>query len=140
MRVPAWMIFGLLLAILIMDLTTIMVVRSRILSSAELALDAALVGGVNQGDILVGRVFIDEVAGFELARSYFKRNMSLNENLENNFLKKTVFRIDISQREDKPKAVAEISTVITAISTKVLGLEGVPITVRGTRYWVSKYK
>ena len=140
MRVPVWMIFGLLLVILIMDLTTIMVVRSRILSAAELALDAALVGGVNQEDVFVGRLFIDEAAGFDLAQSYFKKNMGLNENLENNFLKKTVFRIDFSQNADKPKVIAEISTIITAVSTKVLGLEGVPVTVRGTRYYVSKYK
>lgn len=134
------MIFGLLLAMIIMDLTTIMVVRSRMLSSAELALDAALVGGIHQEDILRGKMYIDEDEGINLARSYFKSNLSLDENLENSFLKKTVFKINFSQNEAKPQAKAEISTIITAMSTKVLGLEGVPITVRGTRYYVSKFK
>jgi len=81
------MIFGLLLAMLIMDLTTFMVVRSRILSSTELALDAALVGGIHQEDIMRGKMYIDEYAGIDLARSYFKSNMSLNEILEKRFCK-----------------------------------------------------
>lgn len=140
MRVPFWMIFGFLLAILLMDLTTVMVVRSRIHNSAELALDAALVGGLSEKDFALGRMSIDEAAGAALARTYFKTNMGLNEQLESPLLKNTSFRVEFRQNAEKPQAKAEISAVVPALSTKVLGLEGVPITVRGTRYFVSKYK
>jgi len=140
MKSPGWMIFCLLLVILLMAIPTILVVRSRVLDSAELALDAALVGGIIQQDTARGRISLDERAGYDLARSYFKKNMSLNESLESNLLKKTKIQITFSQNEKRPQAQAQISTVVTALSTKVLGLEGVPITVRGTRYYVSKYK
>lgn len=140
MRVPIWMVFSLLLTMLLMDISTILVVRSHLLSSAELALDAALVGGIIQQDAARGRIMIDESAGLELARSYLKRNMGLDENLENGLLKKTNLQINFTQNGEKPSVQAQISSVITALSTKVLGLEGVPVTVRGTRYYVSKYK
>lgn len=140
MRVPAWMILGLLLAMIMMDLTTILLVRSRVINAAELALDAALVGGIYLTDRGRGELFIDEAAGYNLACSYFKSNLNLNSNLENAFLKNTKLEIEINQNSNKPHAKARVSTVITAACTKLLGIEGVPIEVGGTRNYVSKFK
>ncbi len=140
MKVPAWMMFGLLLAMLLMDVTTIMVVRSHMLRATEMALDAALVGGVNQSDRGRGRLYIDEGKGYDLAYTYFKSSLQLDSNLENNFLKKTRLRIQFIQNGEKPKVTAEVSTVVTAMTTKILGLEGVPVTVRGNRNYVGKFK
>lgn len=134
------MILGFILAMLLMDITTILTVRSKVIIAAELALDAALVGGVYQTDKGRGELYIDEEAGNRLARSYFKSNLKLNSNLENTFLKRTEIKIEFTQNSNKPQAKAEVSTVITALSTKILGLEGVPIEIGGTRNYIGTYK
>ncbi len=134
------MILGLILALLIMDLTTILTVRSRVIIATEMALDAALVGGVNLSDRGRGEIYIDEEAGKNLARSYFKSNLNLNNNLENSFLKKTKLTIQFSQNGNRPQARAEVSTYITAICPKIVGLEGVPIEIGGTRNYINTFK
>jgi len=140
MKVPAWMIFGLLISILIMDITKVMMVRSRIINTVEHSLDAALVGGVNLENEFNGRLYIDESKGTNYALTLLKSGLKLNDQLENNNLKDTTFQVSYIQDSERPKVSAEISTVITALSTKVVGLEGVPITIRKTQYHLGKFK
>lgn len=140
MRVAAWMIFSLLISILIMDITIVYTVRGKIIQSADMALDAALVGGLLESEIKTGRSFVDEDRGYSFAIKYFKENMNLDSNLENEFLKGTRFDLTFEQNGLKPKATVHIKTVIKAMSPKVIGLEGIPIVISKTQYHISNYK
>lgn len=140
MRVPAWMIFGLLITIFIMDITSVLMVRGKIIRAADMALDAALVGGLIEYDAKEGKSIIDEDSGYTLALSYFKKNMNLNNNLENEFLKNTKFDLQFEQDGEKPKANVQVRTTIKTMSTRVVGLDGVPVTIKKTQYHISNYK
>lgn len=140
MRVPVWMIFGLLISILIMDVSKVMLVRSKIISTVEHSLDAALVGGLNLDDEFKGKLFIDEAKGNQYALMHLKSGLKLNDQLENSNLKKTTFYVTYEQNEDRPRVSAQLTTVITAMSPKILGLDGVPITIRKTQYHLGQYK
>lgn len=115
-------------------------VRVKLIQSADIALDAALIGGLSEYDAKNGRSFIDEYKGYNLAAIYFRNNMKLDMNLENEYIKNIEFDVDFYQNGLKPKATVHIRSVIKAISPKVVGLDGIPITIRKTRYYVSNYK
>ena len=117
-----------------------MVVRAKIITTVEQSLDAALVGGIMQSDKLRGRLYVDEYQGQCLARQFFKEGLKLNNQLENDNLKDTSFRVTFQQNEEQPKISAEVSTVITAMSPKALGLDGLPIRIRKTQYQLGKFK
>lgn len=133
MRVPAWMIFALLVSILIMDFTTAFVIRNKIITASEQALDAAIVGAISERTAL-GELVVNESEGYSLARSYFKKNLNLNSNLENQYMKNTTFELTFVQDKENPEASVLVKTVITAVSPKVLGLEGMPITISKKMY------
>ncbi len=140
MRVPVWMILGLLTAIIIMDITTVWMVRSKIITAVDIALDAAMVGGLIEYDAKEGTGIINEELGEQLAGSYFRENLKLDNRLENRFLKNTNLEIEFAQDRSKPSAVIRVKTVIQAMSPKVLGLDGVPVTIKKNQYYVSTYK
>lgn len=140
MKIPVWMMFGLLISMLIMDITSVWMVRAKIIQAAEMALDAALVGGILPGDAQRGRSYIDEDKGHDLALSYFRKNMGLNNRLENELLTDTSFQLSFEQDGVSPKAVVEISAVIKAMVPRVIGLEGIPVTIRKNQYHLSKYR
>lgn len=140
MKVPAWLLFGLLIAILMMDTTTVWAVRGKISGAAQMALDAALVGALTAENVTRGKSFIDEERGLDLARSYFRQNLNLDSNLENDFLHETRFELWFEQDGRRPRALVSIRTVIKAMSPQLVGLEGVPVTIRLSRYQLSNYK
>lgn len=140
MRVPSWMIFGLIITILLLDLTTIWMIRGKVISAVEHSLDAALVAGIVSIDVQRGELFVNEEEGKNYARSYFKKNLNLNASLENQFLKDTKFTIEFNHDGKRPQVVANIKTYIQAMAPKVLGMEGIPITIHKVQYHISKYK
>lgn len=140
MKAPIWMIFGLLLAILIMDVTKVMMVRGKIINTVEHSLDAAMIAGINKDDAVGGKLIIDEYAGSSYALIFFKEGLQLDSRLENANLKDTYFRITFTQDAERPKATAEVSTIITAISPRALGMEGVPVKIRKIQYHLVKFK
>lgn len=140
MRVPFYMILGLLIAVLIMDITSIWMVRGKIIAAMDQALDAALVGGIMQADRSFGGIYVDESQGEGVARLYFSRAMALDSNLENKFLKGTTLQIEFQQNEERPVVQGKVATIIQAMTPKILGLEGVPVTIRKTVYHLEKYK
>lgn len=115
-------------------------VRSKLIQSADIAADAALIGGLSEYDAKNGRSFIDELKGYDVAANYFRDNMKLDMNLENEYIKNTEFGVDFHQDGLKPKATIHIKSVIKALTPKVVGLDGIPITIRKTRYYISSYK
>ena len=140
MRAPAWMLAGLLLAILLMDFSTVWMIRSKVISAAEIALDAALVGGLIEYDVKEGTGIIDEDRGEQLALRYFRENLKLDSRLENRFLKGTGFELSFVQEGGKPRAAVQVRTVIQAMSPRVFGLDGIPVTIKKNQYHVSTYK
>lgn len=140
MKIPICMIVGLLISIFILDITSIYMVRSKLIQSADIASDAALIGGLSEYDAKNGRSFIDEHKGYELADNYFRRNMKLDMNLENEYIKNTEFHVEFYQDGLKPKVTIHIKSVIKALAPKVVGLDGIPINIRKTRYYISNYK
>jgi len=140
MRVPAWMIFGLLISLFIMDVASVWMVRGKIMRAADMALDAALVGGLRDYDAKTGKSFIDEDNGHNLALSYFKKNMNLDGNLENEVLKDTDFELQFEQDGVKPKVTVFIKTTIKAMCPKAVGLDGIPVNIKKTQYHISNYK
>ena len=139
MKVPAWMLLGLILSILIMDISKVWMVRNRVITAVEQSLDAALVAGINVNDVRYGKSVIDEAAGYTYARSYFKANLKLNDNLENDLLKDTEYTLTFIQDDDRPKATIEVKTNIQAMSPKLVGLDAIPITIHKAQYHISKY-
>lgn len=140
MRAPVWMVIALLLSISILDITSVWVVRSKIIRAAEMALDAALIGGVAADEAVLGRTFIDEDKGLAYALTIFKQNLQLNESLENQILQNTEFELSIIQDGDKPRISVQVKTTIRAISPQVVGMDGIPIAIRKFQYHISKYK
>jgi len=140
MRAPVWMMAGLLLAILIMDITTVWMVRSKVISAADMALDAALVGGLIEYDAKEGTGIIDENQGEELVCRYFRENLKLDSRLENRFLKDTRIELSFVQEGGKPRAAIQVRTVIQAMAPKIIGLDGIPVTIKKNQYHVSTYK
>lgn len=140
MRVPSWMICGLLVSILIMDIASVWTVRNKIVRAADMALDAALTGGLIEYDAKEGKSIIDEDKGYNLAVSCFKKNMKLNNRLENQFLTGTSFDLEFDQDGEKPRAILQLKTSIKALSPMVVGIKGIPVAIRKTQYHVSTYK
>lgn len=140
MKVPAWMIFGLFIAILIMDLTSVWMVRGKVIAALDHSLDAALVAGVIMDDRSFGKLYVDENAGYRMACDSFITNMKLDSNYENQYLKDTTLQVDFVQNEERPEVIGKVTTVIKAISPKIFGLDGVPITIKKTMYHLERYK
>lgn len=134
------MSFGLIITILLLDLTTVWMVRGKVISAVEHSLDAALVAGIVSKDVQRGSLLVNEEKGKNFARSYFKKNLKLNNNLENKFLKNTSFTVKFNQDGKRPQVVADIKTYIQAMTPKVLGMKGIPITIHKIQYHISKYR
>lgn len=139
MKYPLWMVAALLLSILLMDVGTVYYVRAKMINSAEQALDAALIKALTVENYREGQLFIDESLGRHTARTIFKQNMNLNDSLENQFLKNTQFDVSFSRINGKPEAEVTVRTTIMAMSPKVIGLDGVPMTIRKTQFHIQKY-
>ncbi|MGI6587195.1 MAG: hypothetical protein ACOX2N_07640 [Peptococcia bacterium] len=140
MKVPVWMLFGLILAILLMDLITLLVVRADLIEAINIALDAAFVEGISEEDLFKGESFIEESKAREAALTYFKKNLNLNHNLENRFLQKTKFELTFKQEQTQPMISAIVSTTVTTMVPKLVGHEGINITVRKKQYFLHSYK
>ena len=140
MKAPVWMILGLFISILIMDMTKVMAVRGKIISTVEHSLDAALVGGIDLTDARLGRLSVNESRGQALALTFFRDGLKLNGNLENDSLKNTHFAVAFSQNEERPKVSAEVSATITVMSPRLFGLDGIPVTIRKSQYHLQKFK
>jgi len=110
------------------------------MNASNMALDAALVGGLKEYDVKRGKSFIDEDKAYEYAINYFQENMGLDSNLENQFLRKTTFSLTLEQDGVKPLGTLKIKTTIKAMAPKLVGLEGIPVDIKKTQYYISKYK
>lgn len=140
MRVSIWLVLGLLLALLILDLTAYSLVRSKVREAVEHSLDAALVGGVNPADVARGYLTVNEARGQALARSCFQETLKLNDHLESESLLGTMFTIYFIPNEERPKVTAQVKTYIRAMSPRMLGLEGIPVRITKTQYHINKFK
>jgi hypothetical protein len=134
MRVIAWMVATLLLATLTLDITLVWSARNQLSQAAELALDGAFVEGLNPEDLFRGKSYLDEQAAREAAERLAAENIrpELQRTLE--------FQVDFEQDGNRPRAIAVIQAYVEVVSTKMLGLRGVPIRIHKTRYHVSRYK
>lgn len=140
MRVPFWLFFSLVVSIIIMDITTVWLVRSRIVTAMEHSLDGALIGGITERNAQEGIIYINEDGGRYHAVRLLKRNLNLNDSLENQFLRNTEVSFELENRGEKAVAYINVSTRITAMSPKILGIEGIPIIIRKAQYFVNRYK
>ena len=140
MRVPVWMLFGLILAILLMDLITLLVVRADLIEAVNIALDAAFVEGISEENLFKGESFLEESKAREVALTYFKQNLNLDYNLENKFLQKTKFELNFKEEQTKPMISAVVSTTVTTMVPKLVGHKVIEITVRKKQYFLQSYK
>ncbi|MCR4442769.1 MAG: hypothetical protein QHH10_10990 [Peptococcaceae bacterium] len=140
MKISFWMISGLFVSILIMDVTTVWATRNKIGVALDMALDAAMVGGLLEYDAKGGKSIIDESKGYALAVGFLKNNLRLNDQLENDLLKNSKFIATIVQDGNKPRGKVLFSTVIKAMTPKLFGMEGIPVVITKTRYHLSNYK
>lgn len=140
MRVPVWMLFGLIISVLLMDLITLLVVRADLLEAVNISLDAAFVEGITEEDLIKGESFIDENKAQNAALDYFKKNLKLDNNLENTFFKKTKFAPVFKQDQTNPMALVTVSTTVTTMAPKLVGRDGINITIRKKQYFINSYK
>lgn len=134
------MILGLFLAMLIMDVTTYSLIKSKANDALEHSLDAALVGAVNGEDVARGKLTIDESKGKDLARDRFKEALKLDDRLENDNLRGTTFFISFAQNGERPKVTGEVKMIIRIFTPQIFGLEGIPVMITKNRYHILKYK
>jgi len=143
MRVPVWMLFGLIISVLLMDLITVLTIRADMIEAVNIALDAAFVEGISEEDLIKGKSVIDETKARNAALTYFKKNLNLNNHLENNFLKNTKFEPAFKQNNinsTKPMAVVTVSTTVSTMVPKLVGRDGINITISKKQYFISSYK
>lgn len=140
MRVPVWLLFGLILSILLMDIVTLLVVRAALGESLNLALDAALVEGISPQDLFKGKSFLREEQAREAALTYFRKNLNLDQNLENRFLRKTVLQLVFAEKTVQPMLAATATTTVQIMVPKLVGYEGLEVTVRKKQYYLQSYK
>ncbi|PKM81075.1 MAG: hypothetical protein CVU89_11065 [Firmicutes bacterium HGW-Firmicutes-14] len=142
-----WAMLGaLLLSILVLDLGMVYVTYHKISGTAEHALDAALVAGIKMEDASLGKMHIDEVTARLAAVEVFREDLNLDTGLENDIMKNTLITVTIYQDLNpdhpgsRPYLEGTVKTGVTAVSPRLFGQEGFPITVRKTRFHMSKYK
>ncbi len=140
MRTPIWMIAGLFVALLMMDITTIWAVREKIDSSVEHSLDSYMIAGAIENDLAWGKIYIDHNKGVNAAGETFRENMKLDGALENEFMKDTNFQITSSEEGKRSAVTAATSTTIQAMIPKLFGMEGIPITITKKQYHSNEYK
>jgi hypothetical protein len=136
-----WALLGILfISILIMDIGTVYVTYDKIAGVTEQSLDSAIIAGVRPSDARIGETFVDKASAVNAATTVFRNNLKLNAALENSIMKNTSFIVSIINNADKPYVQGEVSTVVTALSPKLFGLNGIPIRVRKNQFQVSSYK
>jgi hypothetical protein len=134
MRAVAWMMASLLLVALMFDITLVWSARNQLDQAMDLALDGALVSGLNTEDLNRGKSYLNEQAG---------RNMAIQlvtDNIRPELGRTLDFQVIFEQDGNRPKAIATAQAYVQVISTKMLGLPGIPIRIHKTRYHVSRYK
>jgi hypothetical protein len=134
MRAIVWMMAALILVTLTFDITLVWSARSQLNQAAELALDGAFVEGLSPEDLFRGKSYLDESAGREAAARL------VAENLRPELQKTLELQVDFEQDGNRPRAIAILQTYVEVVSTKMLGLRGIPIRIHKTRYHVSRYK
>jgi hypothetical protein len=94
MRALFWLWAGFLLVCIVADTASYWVARDRLGASLELALDAALVGGIAEEDLVWGRQLSRKEKAEEWARDILRRNLgaALSKNL--------AFRFSLLQESD----------------------------------------
>ncbi|MCL1804620.1 MAG: hypothetical protein FWG28_01235 [Clostridiales bacterium] len=116
MRALFWLWVGFLLVCLVTDTVSYWVVRSRLGESLELALDAALVGGIEEGDLIWGKQLTREDRAGVWAREIFQKNMK--GSLEG----KLSFSFELKQEADQiwteGRAKAELPYLLGALVGK----------------------
>jgi len=142
-----WAMLGaLLLSIIILDLGMVYITYDKISKVTEQALDAAITAGINPEDAYLGRINIDSVSARDTALAYFRDNLGLDTNLENDILKNTRFLVSVNQDTHphhagtRPYLEGQVSTMVTVISPKLFDSGGIPITVKKTVFHRSTYK
>jgi hypothetical protein len=134
MRAVAWMMASLLLVTLIFDMTLVWSARRQLDQATELALDGALVSGLDPEDLFRGKSYLNETEGRNMAVRLVRDNIrpELERTLD--------FQVLFNQDGNRPRAIATAQVYVQVISTKILGLPGIPIRIHKTRYHVSRYK
>jgi len=94
MRALFWLWVGFVLVCLVTDSISYWVIRSRLGEGLELALDAALVGGIAEEDLIWGRQLSRKEKAGEWAWEILRRN------LEGPLTEDLAFRFDINQEGD----------------------------------------
>ncbi|HHX97045.1 MAG TPA: hypothetical protein GX687_06285 [Clostridia bacterium] len=140
LKLPVWLLLALIVFLLVMDLLTFWVVRLNMTTALDLALDAAMIAAIEETDLLRGKSFIDETKAQVVALKYFRENLALNEHLENKFLKKTNFELNFRSDGLRPLIFAEVNTTVVTHVPKLVGREGIEITISQEQYYLQNYK
>ena len=140
MKVTIWMVIGLIFCLIFLDIFVVYSAREKINAVAEQSLDAAMVAGIVSDDVMRGQLYIDETNGRQSALNLFVENMGLDLSLQNEYMKNTVFDLTFSKIGERPKASLHIETYIQAMSTRLVGLGGIPMRITKDRYHISSFK
>lgn len=140
MRVSLWMLGGFFIAVLLMDLSSVWVVRSNIIAGLDKAMDAAMIEGLEPSDASGGHLVLNESQAVSAIKRNFRNNLQLNDALENRFLKDTQLKATLVYDKGKPKLAVDVKTRIIVMLPQMFGLEGIPIGIHDVQYHLSKYR
>lgn len=146
MRTVWAMLGALMLGIIILDLGMVYVTYDKMSKVVEHSLDAAIVAGISEDDARLGKIYVNSIEAENAALTTFRENLNLDVNLENDIMKKTHLNIILHQDTDlnhpgtRPHIEAEVSTSVTAISPRLVGLDGVNISIKKIQFQLSDFK
>lgn len=134
MRALFWLWAGFLLVCLVTDSVSYWAVRNRLGESLELALDAALVGGIAEEDLIWGKQFSQREKAGDWAWEIMKRNMggTLSDSLS--------LRFDLSQGDDQIWVEGQARAVAPYLLGALAGKGGREIVINKKAAYQGLYK
>jgi hypothetical protein len=134
MRALFWLWIGFLLVCIVTDSVAFWVVRSVLGESLGLALDAALVGGIAEEDLIWGRQSSRKEKAEEWAREILRRNLSAS------LTDKLTFSFELIRENDRLWAEGQVKTEILYLLGSLTGKGGREIVINRKLAYQGLYK
>mgnify|MGYP000846036927 CR=1 FL=1 len=148
-KVVYYLLLSLFLLILMFDTYLYFSSISNFRDALNQALDAAIVSGVNDPGSQHGELFVDYDEAVAAAETCLRKNLKLDENLNNTFYVDSAFTLEVKLSRDMSSSTGgetsgnilegKFSTKIQLLCLKILGLGALPYSLSKTQDFLSSY-
>ncbi len=140
MRAVIWFFSGILLCLFVIDMICFWTMHEKIAASLEIATDAAIINSLIEQDIFKGTCFIDEGKAEETVKKYFMKNIEIEKLQRKGILKKTKLDFSFSHNATNPSIYVYMEALMTVMTPRLIGLEGIPIIITKEKCFQSNYR